>query len=92
MRLLRPGREGEGGRSGVLSAVRPPGWRGRRRLERNGMVERRVLPTSPVGVEYSLTSLGESLREPFAHLYDWTVANASEIQARQRDYDQRAPR
>lgn len=62
-----------------------------RRLERNGMVERRVLPTSPVGVEYSLTSLGESLREPFAHLYDWTVANASEIQARQREYDQRAP-
>jgi DNA-binding HxlR family transcriptional regulator len=63
-----------------------------RRLERNGMVERRVLPTSPVGVEYSLTPLGESLREPFAHLYDWTVENAPEIQARQRDYDQRAQR
>ncbi|MGW2786343.1 winged helix-turn-helix transcriptional regulator [Streptomyces populi] len=63
-----------------------------RRLERNGMIKRRVLPTSPVGVEYSLTPLGESLREPFAHLYDWTVANASEIQARQRDYDQRTPR
>src|SRR5690349_9195144 len=63
-----------------------------RRLERNGMVVRRVLPTSPVGVEYSLTPLGESLREPFAHLYDWTVANASEIQARQHDYDQRTPR
>ncbi|MFJ8827454.1 winged helix-turn-helix transcriptional regulator [Streptomyces sp. NPDC102467] len=62
-----------------------------RRLERNGMVERHVLPTSPVGVEYSMTPLGESLREPFAHLYDWTVANASEIQARRRDYDQRAP-
>ncbi|GAA2118688.1 helix-turn-helix domain-containing protein [Kitasatospora saccharophila] len=63
-----------------------------RRLERNGMVRRRVLPTSPVGVEYSLTPLGESLREPFAHLYDWTVANASEIRAHQRDYDRRAPR
>ncbi|WP_431034355.1 winged helix-turn-helix transcriptional regulator [Streptomyces sp. P6-2-1] len=63
-----------------------------RRLERNGMVERRVLPTSPVGVEYSLTPLGESLREPFAHLYDWTVANAAEIQARQRDYDRRTAR
>ena len=60
-----------------------------RRLERNGMVERRVLPTSPIGVEYSLTALGESLREPFGHLYDWTVANAPEIQARQRDYDRR---
>ena len=61
-----------------------------RRLERNGMVERRVLPTAPVGVEYSLTPLGESLREPFGRLYDWTVANAPEIQARQRDYDQRS--
>ncbi len=60
-----------------------------RRLERNGMVERRVLPTAPIGVEYSLTPLGESLREPFGRLYDWTVANAAEIQARQRDYDQR---
>lgn len=60
-----------------------------RRLERNGMVVRRVLPTSPVGVEYSLTPLGESLREPFGRLYDWTVDNAAEIQARQVQYDER---
>jgi DNA-binding HxlR family transcriptional regulator len=60
-----------------------------RRLERNGMVVRTVLPTSPVGVEYSLTPLGHSLREPFSHLYEWTVANAAEIQERQVDYDQR---
>lgn len=59
-----------------------------RRLERNGMVTRRVLPTSPVGVEYSLTPLGESLREPFGRLYDWTVNNAEEIRANQLDYDQ----
>lgn len=61
-----------------------------RRLERNGMITRRVLPTSPVGVEYSLTPLGESLREPFGHLYAWTVAHADEIRARQSDYDDRA--
>ncbi|GAB3139720.1 winged helix-turn-helix transcriptional regulator [Microbispora hainanensis] len=60
-----------------------------RRLERNGMIARRVLPTSPVGVEYSLTPLGESLREPFARLYDWTVDNADEIQRHQREYDRR---
>lgn len=60
-----------------------------RRLERNGMVSRRVLPTSPVGVEYSLTALGESLREPFGRLYDWTVTHADEIQARQSEYDRR---
>ncbi|MFJ9151626.1 winged helix-turn-helix transcriptional regulator [Streptomyces sp. NPDC102270] len=60
-----------------------------RRLERNGMVVRRVLPTSPVGVEYSLTPLGESLREPFGRLYDWTVNNADDIRAHQMDYDRR---
>jgi DNA-binding HxlR family transcriptional regulator len=60
-----------------------------RRLERNGMIERRVLPTSPVGVEYSLTPLGQSLREPFGLLYDWTVAHADEIQQSQRGYDRR---
>jgi DNA-binding HxlR family transcriptional regulator len=60
-----------------------------RRLERNGMVVRRVLPTSPVGVEYSLTPLGESLREPFGRLYAWTVENAEEIRAHQIDYDRR---
>ncbi|MFE1591424.1 winged helix-turn-helix transcriptional regulator [Nocardia sp. NPDC058705] len=62
-----------------------------RRLERNGMIVRRVLATSPVGVEYSRTPLGESLREPFDRLYAWTVANADEIQARQMDYDRRQP-
>lgn len=52
-----------------------------RRLERNGMIERRVLPTSPIGVEYSLAPLGESLREPFGHLYCWTVEHSDEIQS-----------
>ncbi|MFJ8788708.1 winged helix-turn-helix transcriptional regulator [Streptomyces sp. NPDC102462] len=60
-----------------------------RRLERNGMIQRKVLPTSPVGVEYSLTPLGESLREPFGRLYDWTVEHSEEIQNCQRAYDGR---
>ncbi|MEU6050087.1 helix-turn-helix domain-containing protein [Streptomyces xanthochromogenes] len=60
-----------------------------RRLERNGMITRRVLPTSPVGVEYSLTPLGESLREPFGRLYAWTVDNTDEIREHQTAYDQR---
>ena len=60
-----------------------------RRLERNGMIERTVLPTSPIGVEYSLTPLGESLREPFGHLYGWTVDHTEAIRARQRAYDER---
>jgi len=47
-----------------------------KRLERNGLVTRTVLPTSPVGVEYAITPLGHSLRGPFEALCDWAVANA----------------
>jgi DNA-binding HxlR family transcriptional regulator len=60
-----------------------------RRLERNGMIARRVLPTSPVGVQYSLTPLGASLREPFEHLYAWTVTHADEIGRSQLEFDRR---
>jgi len=60
-----------------------------RRLERNGMIRRTVLPTSPVGVEYSLTPLGESLREPFGQLYAWTVEHSEQIEDCRREYDAR---
>ena len=60
-----------------------------RRLERNGLVVRRVLETSPVGVEYSLTPLGESFREPFTRLYEWALAHSGEIQQAQRTFDAR---
>lgn len=53
------------------------------------MITRRVLPTSPVGVEYALTPLGRSLREPFGQLYQWTVDHTEQIQMSQRDYDRR---
>ncbi|MFH8985690.1 winged helix-turn-helix transcriptional regulator, partial [Streptomyces varsoviensis] len=61
-----------------------------RRLGRIGMIQRTVLPTSPVGVEYSLTPLGACLREPFGRLYDWTVEHSEAIQSCQRSYDTRA--
>ena len=60
-----------------------------RRLERNGLIRRRVLETSPVGVEYSLTPLGESFREPFTRLYDWTVEHSDEVLSAQQEYDAR---
>ncbi|GAA1939647.1 winged helix-turn-helix transcriptional regulator [Kitasatospora viridis] len=60
-----------------------------RRLERSGLVARRVLTASPIRVEYSRTPLGESLREPFGHLYAWTVENLDDIRAHQLAYDER---
>ncbi|MGF6417222.1 DNA-binding HxlR family transcriptional regulator [Stenotrophomonas sp. AN71] len=61
-----------------------------RKLERNGMVTRRVLEGSVLGVEYALTPLGRSLQEPFSILFNWTVENMERIQDCQRSYDARA--
>jgi DNA-binding HxlR family transcriptional regulator len=58
-----------------------------KRLERNGLISRRVLPTQPIGVEYTITDLGCSLREPFATLYNWALANGSALQRAQCAYD-----
>jgi len=58
-----------------------------KRLERNGLISRKVLPTQPIGVEYTITALGCSLREPFAALYNWSLANGSALEKAQRAYD-----
>ena len=60
-----------------------------RRLERNGLVERRVIPSSPVSVEYELTGLGHSLRKPLSILYDWTVDNLPTVDLARLRFDQR---
>ncbi|MFB9948720.1 winged helix-turn-helix transcriptional regulator [Rhizobium puerariae] len=60
-----------------------------RKLERNGMVTRRVLDGRVLGVEYALTPLGRSLQGPFSILFDWTVENIDVIQNCQRSYDAR---
>jgi DNA-binding HxlR family transcriptional regulator len=51
-----------------------------KRLERNGLIRRKVLPTAPVGVEYTITPLGASLQAPFAKqrmTASWTKRSAS---------------
>ena len=51
---------------------------------------RRVVPVSPVAVEYSVTPLGRTLEQPFAALYGWTVEHLSDIERAQREFDGRA--
>ena len=60
-----------------------------RKLERNGMVSRRVLTGRILGVEYALTPLGQSLQGPFSILFEWTVENMNVIQNCQSSYDAR---
>ena len=61
-----------------------------RRLERNGLVSRRVIPMSPIAVEYEITELGRSLQEPFKALYSWTVGHFAAVESARARFDQRA--
>lgn len=60
-----------------------------RRLERNGIVERRVIPVSPVAVEYELTALGRKLSKLFKSVYGWMVEHRTEIEQARVAYDVR---
>ncbi|MBB3392841.1 DNA-binding HxlR family transcriptional regulator [Rhizobium sp. BK275] len=51
-----------------------------RALENDGLVSRKVYPTIPPQVEYSLTTLGRSLAEPLTQLTRWVLSNMSEIE------------
>ncbi|WP_192456855.1 winged helix-turn-helix transcriptional regulator [Musicola keenii] len=61
-----------------------------RKLERNGIVERRVLTASPIAVEYHTTELGHTLKEPFQALYRWTVEYLPQVEKAREDFDRRA--
>jgi DNA-binding HxlR family transcriptional regulator len=58
-----------------------------RRLERNGIIDRRVIPVSPVAVEYSITPLGVTLKEPFQALFDWTIQYGPEVEVARQRFD-----
>ena len=58
-----------------------------RRLERNGLIARRVIATSPVAVEYSITDLGRTLQVPFAAVYDWAIHHLDDIEEAKRAFD-----
>jgi DNA-binding HxlR family transcriptional regulator len=60
-----------------------------RRLERNGLISRRVLPLSPVAVEYEITELGRSLQDPFKALYAWTVRHFDAVERARASFDHR---
>lgn len=58
-----------------------------RGMERDGLITRKVHPTTPPRVEYALTDLGRSLRGPVEALGTWAVANEAQIAAAQARYD-----
>lgn len=52
-----------------------------RTLERDGIVSRTAYPEIPPRVEYELTRLGLTLREPLAAIREWAEAHVEEILA-----------
>ena len=61
-----------------------------RGLERDGLVTRTVYPTVPPSVEYALTLLGRTLREPVALLAVWAQGHRRAVQRARDAYDEGA--
>ena len=60
-----------------------------RGLERDGLVSRTVFPTVPPRVDYELTPLGHSMREPVVKLGDWVSRHLAEIELAREAFDNR---
>jgi DNA-binding HxlR family transcriptional regulator len=58
-----------------------------RGLERDGLVTRTVFPTIPPRVDYELTKLGRSLREPVNQLSQWARQNRAAMEHARRRFD-----
>ena len=58
-----------------------------RELERDGLVNRTQYPTIPPKVEYNLTTMGKSFREPVSALGYWALDNLTKIDKAREKYD-----
>ncbi len=58
-----------------------------RRLERNGMVERVVIDTRPIAVEYRITPLGTTLEVLIDALLEWTTVNLPDVEIARSQFD-----
>ncbi len=56
-------------------------------MERDGLITRTVLPTTPVSVEYAMTPLGGTLVETLESLQRWARDHIGEVLSAQRRYD-----
>ena len=57
-----------------------------RRLEQAGLVGRRVFPTIPPRVDYTLTDLGRSLLVPLGEMVRWAIDNHAAVRAARAAY------
>ncbi|MBO0780193.1 MAG: helix-turn-helix transcriptional regulator [Ktedonobacteraceae bacterium] len=60
-----------------------------RNLEQRGIVERKITPTIPPAVEYSLSSLGASLIPLMAALRQWAEEHMEEVELARQAYEEK---
>jgi len=58
-----------------------------RGMERDGLLTRKVYPTVPPKVEYTLTDLGNSLITMLNEIRNWSEGNIETVLASQKEYD-----
>ena len=58
-----------------------------RGLERDGLVTRTVFPTIPPRVDYELTKLGRTLREPLGAIADWVRTHRPAMEQARKIFD-----
>lgn len=59
-----------------------------RKLERDGLASRTILPTSPPQVEYAITDRGITLNQAVSVLGSWAKSNHEGIRRSRAKYDQ----
>lgn len=55
------------------------------------MVERVVVATQPVAIEYGVTRMGRTLRPPTQAMVEWFVDHLAEVTAARSGYDEQCP-
>lgn len=58
-----------------------------RKLERSGIVHRKIHPIVPPKVEYSLTPMGKSLIDILTGLSDWAEKHLGKVREAQKQFD-----
>jgi DNA-binding HxlR family transcriptional regulator len=61
-----------------------------RRMERDGLLARKVYPVVPPKVEYKLTDLGLTLSAAFCGVWVWATENLSKVEEARARFDKKA--
>jgi DNA-binding HxlR family transcriptional regulator len=61
-----------------------------RRMERDGLLARKVYPVVPPKVEYKLTDLGLTLSAAFCGVWVWAAENLSKVEESRAKFDKKA--